>query len=81
VDLVKLHPAALFLAIWNSFYMALIFIPLALGFEQYEFREPNQWIAVIECVFGFGFAGYLVNKLRKEWRNAKGNAQKTQSRG
>jgi hypothetical protein len=62
---VKLHPAALFLAIWNSFYMALIFIPLALGYEQYEFREPNQWIAVLECLFGLTFAGYLIKRLVK----------------
>jgi hypothetical protein len=61
----KLHPIVIFLAIWNSFYMALIFIPLALGFQQYEFREPNQWVAVIECLFGFAFAGYLVNILRR----------------
>jgi hypothetical protein len=56
VDLVKLHPAALFLAIWNSFY---IFIPLALGFEQYEFREPNQWIAH-RLILNYLGGGYMV---------------------
>lgn len=51
------------ISIWNALYLALFFLPLALGYQQAEYAEPRQWVAIIEFAFCLGFAGFLLYQL------------------
>ena len=55
--------------LWNTAYLVLLWIPLALGYQSAEYAEPNQGVAIIEIIVMISGVALFANGIRKLWNN------------